>query len=132
MELTINIEESRFKGTLDQTLGSFTEDELKEIVRKALIQMLSEPRNFSYLFVTEKPESLYGARAYANDVLIEAAKTINFDETFDKLKKSIIQYLEEHHETILKELVMNIFIDGLKKSLVNSEDFIYSLKSKIR
>ena len=54
MELTINIDEKKFSELLNNQLDSFSEQELHEICRDALIKQLSDPNQFAHLFVEKK------------------------------------------------------------------------------
>ena len=46
MEIKIEVGEEKFKNILEKELEAFTQEELHEICRKALIQQMSDPAIF--------------------------------------------------------------------------------------
>jgi hypothetical protein len=121
MEIKIEVGEEKFRDVLQKELGAFTKEELHEICRKALIQQMSDPDVFSNLFVY-LPDR-YGRSYSANDVLKDAAKTINFDETFKELQDGIVNYIKEHHMDVLHKMAIQMFIDGIGRNLFYNDTF---------
>lgn len=121
MEIKIEVGEERFRDVLQKELEAFTKEELHEICRRALIQQMSNPDVFRDLFVY-LPDR-YGKSYSANDVLKDAAKTINFDETFKELQDGIINYIKEHHLDVLHNMAIQIFVDGIGRNLFYNDEF---------
>lgn len=132
MELKLEINEAKFREILEKELSAFTEEELHEICRKALIQQMSDPSIFKGLFLKETKNSYWSSEGFsANDVLKTAASTINFEETFQELQDGIVNYIKEHHMEILHEMVINMFINGLSYNVVNNTEFYDKLKLEL-
>ena len=131
MEIKIDVSEDKFRDILEKELKAFTNDELHEICRTALIQQMSDPSVFASLFV-EKDSGGWSSNAYhAKEVLCEAARNIDFSETFGELQEAIVGYIKEHHEDIIKELVINAFINGMSDTILDSVGFKRRLSSDI-
>ena len=126
MEIKIDVSEEKFKDILEKELAAFSEEELHDICKKALLEQLSNPDVFRELFVhKEEGNSYYNreTRYYANDLLKEAAKAVSFEETYKHIQDSIVAYINEHHSDIIKEMVTNMFIGGLSQAITNSQNF---------
>ena len=59
MELKIEVGEERFKDVLEEELKAFTKEELHNICRTALINVMSNPDVFRSLFVTQETNNNY-------------------------------------------------------------------------
>lgn len=130
MEIKIEVGEEKFRDVLEKELGAFTKEELHEICRKALIQQMSDPAIFQDLFI-DKSTGYHYDRYDARDVLKEAAKTINFDETFKELQDGIISYIKENHLKILHSVAIEMFIDGIGRNLFYSDEFRTALRTEL-
>ena len=121
MELTINIDEKKFSELLNNELDNFSEQELHEICRDALIKQLSDPDQFASMFVDKRNGyGYYGDRFYANDILKKAAEKVDLSPLFEDFQKQVVSYLTENHDKIIKELMTDIFINGLSDALYSS------------
>lgn len=130
MEIKIEVGEERFRDVLERELAAFTQEELHEICRKALIQQMSDPAVFRGLFV-EKGDSWRSTAFYANDILREAAKTVSFDDTYKELQDGIVSYIKENHIDVLHEMVINMFIEGLSNNVSNSDVFRRRIREEL-
>lgn len=130
MEIKIEVGEEKFRDVLEKELEAFTKDELHDICRKALIQQMSDPAIFQDLFI-DKSEGYHYNRYDARDVLKEAAKTINFDETFKELQDGIISYIKENHLKILHKVAIDMFIDGIGRNLFYNDSFRNMLSDEL-
>ena len=127
MEIKIEVGEEKFRDVLEKELGAFTQEELHEICRKALIQQMGDPNIFRSMFIDQ---DRYGGYK-ANDVLKQAAKTINFDETFKELQDGIIAFIKENHMKILHEVAINMFIDGVGRNLFYNDGFRSMMRQEL-
>lgn len=130
MEIKIEVGDERFRDVLEKELDAFTKEELHEICRKALIQQMADPSVFQDLFI-DKSEGYHYNRYDARDVLKEAAKTINFDDTFKELQDGIIGYIKEHHLEILHKVAIDMFIEGLGNNIFYSPAFRRALAQEL-
>lgn len=130
MEIKIEVGEEKFKNILEKELEAFTQEELHEICRKALIQQMSDPAIFQDLFI-DKSEGYHYNRYDARDVLKDAAKTIDFDETFRELQDGIVNYIKENHMKILHQVAINMFLDGLSRNIFNNAEFRNNLSASL-
>lgn len=121
MELTINIDEKKFSELLNNQLESFTDQELHGICRDALIKQLSDPDQFAHLFVDKKSSYGYSDRYYATEILKEAAKSVDLSPLFKDFQNQVLEYLTKNHDKIIKDLMTDIFVDGLSNHLYNSK-----------
>lgn len=134
MEIKIEVGEERFKDVLEKELAAFSHEELHEICKKALLEQLSKPEVFRELFVSEGSGSYWSRdekHYYANDLLKEAAKSVSFEETYKQIQDSIVAYINEHHSDIIKEMVTNMFVNGLASAVTQSENFKTRLSQEI-
>ena len=121
MELTINIDEKEFAKLLEGELKNFSEQELHQICRDALVKQLSDPEVFSSMFVTKGGGYYSYDKYYANDILKEAAKSVDLSPLFKDFQEKVIKYLEENHDSIIRDLMANIFMSGFSCYLYSSE-----------
>ena len=128
MEIKIEVGEEKFRDVLEKELAAFTQEELHEICRKALIQQMSDPAVFQWLFI-DKDQSWN--RYSANDILKDAAKTVSFDDTYKELQDGIVSYIRENHMKILHEVAINMFIDGLSHNIVYNDVFRDRLRADL-
>jgi len=121
MEVTIKVSDKQFKNVIERELEAFTADELKEICRKGLIAQLSDPNVFARLFVNETDR--YSSYVRASDLLIEASKTVNFDETFKKMQDDIVDYIKQNYGMLLHDMCIEALISGFSKHILWNENF---------
>lgn len=124
MELTINIDETKFNELIQGELNNFTQQELHEICREGFMKCLSNVDTFKTLFVERDPSSYYNnysEKYHAKDLLKEAAKKVDLDPLFKDFQDQVIAYIKEHHENIIKELMRDIFVAGLSNALYASD-----------
>ena len=114
MELKINIDESRFKDVLENELQAFSKEELHEIIRKG-----------------KEKNGWHNGEYEANDLLKEAARTINFDKAFDSLQKEVVDYVMNNHAEIVRDLVYNTFLEGLSSTFFYNSNFRNNLQANI-
>ena len=134
MELKIEVGEERFKEVIEKELNAFTKEELHDICKKALINVMSDPDVFRSLFVTQEKNGNYWdntVKWYANDILREAAKNISFDETFKDLQDRIIAYMKENHEDIFRNIVADTFMRGFRQAMCDGTDFNNAVREEI-
>ena len=123
MELTINVDEKKFSDLLNNELDKFSEQELHQICRDGLIKQLSDPDQFSKLFVEKSTGYGYynTERYHANDLLKDAAKKVDLSPLFEDFQKQVLEYLTKNHDKIIKDLMADIFMNGLSSHLYNSK-----------
>lgn len=120
MELTLNVDEKKFNDLIQGELDNFSEQEIHEICKEGFMKCLSNVDTFRSLFVTQ--DGYYNRDSYhANDLLREAAKKVDLDPLFADFQKQVLEYLTEHHDDIIKQLMSDIFIAGFSRYLYNSE-----------
>lgn len=120
MELTLNIDEKKFNDLIQGELDNFSEQEIHEICKEGFMKCLSNVDTFRSLFVEK--DGYYNRDSYhANDLLREAAKKVDLDPLFTDFQKQVLEYLTEHHDDIIKQLMSDIFIAGFSRYLYNSE-----------
>ena len=59
MELTVNIDETKFNELIQGELQNFTQEELHEICKESFMKCLSNVDTFKTLFVERDPSSYY-------------------------------------------------------------------------
>ena len=134
MEIKIEVGEERFKDVLEEELKAFSKEELHDICRTALINVMSNPDVFRSLFVTQETKGNYWDNTikwYANDILREAAKNISFDETFKDLQDRIVAYMKENHEDIFRQIVADTFMRGFRQAMCEGKDFENAVRDEI-
>lgn len=129
MEIIINIDNNKFEEVVKKELDAFSKDELKELCRQGILQCLSNEETFQKLFIV-KSDSYYN-NCTANDVLKEAAKTINFDDLFNEVRDKIIEYVRNNQMDLVKDIVMQIFVNGLAQYMNNNINFTSYIHSAI-
>lgn len=120
MELTLNVDEKKFNDLIQAELDNFSEQEIHEICKEGFMKCLSNVDTFRSLFVTK--DGYYDRDSYhANDLLREAAKKVDLNPLFADFQQQVLEYLTEHHDDIIKQLMSDIFIAGFSRYLYNSE-----------
>ena len=120
MELTLNVDEKKFNDLIQGELDNFSEQEIHEICKEGFMKCLSNVDTFRSLFVTK--DGYYDRDSYhANDLLREAAKKVDLNPLFADFQQQVLEYLTEHHDDIIKQLMSDIFIAGFSRYLYNSE-----------
>lgn len=132
MELTINIDEKKFTEILNSELEHFSEKELHNICREGLMKLLSDPENFRGLFVHQECNSYWNSNTdkkyYANDILKEAASSVELSPLFEHFQEDVVNYLKENHDKIIKDLMADVFMRGFSNFMYSSE-FMTRLRS---
>ena len=134
MEIKIEVGEERFKDVLEKELEAFSKGELHDICKKALLDQLSNPDIFRELFVKKTEGGDYWhqeEKYYANDLLREAAKSVNFEPVYKDIQDKIVSYITEHHMDIIHEMVCNMFVDGLSKAITSSSEFASRVNQEV-
>lgn len=123
MELTLNIDEAKFNELIQGELQNFSQQELHEICKEGFMKCLSNVDTFKSLFVERDPSSYYNnysEKYHANDLLKEAAKKVDLDPLFKDFEKQVVEYIKVHHDDIIKNLMKEIFVNGLSQTLYSS------------
>ena len=121
MEIVINVDSEKFNEIIQKELAAFSKDELHELIRKGIINCLSNEDTLKNFFTGRT--NYYASTTQADEILKEAVKTVNFDEAFKPLQDKIIDYVKNNHEKIIKEFVLQKFETGLCMSLDNNDSF---------
>lgn len=120
MELTLNVDEKKFNDLIQGELDNFSKQEIHEICKEGFMKCLSNVDTFRSLFVEK--DGYYNRDSYhANDLLREAAKKVDLDPLFEGFQQQVLEYLKEHHDDIIKQLMSDIFIAGFSRYLYNSD-----------
>ena len=124
MKIEINLEEDRFKDLLDEELGTFSKEELHEILREAMAKRLETDDQLKKLFISENNDS-YWNKVTETPLVAELVKSIGTDDVFDEMKKKIIGYLtsDEVVFNILKKAFIDKLLDGLSGNIYNNGGF---------
>lgn len=127
MEIVLNIDNNKFEEVVQKELDAFSKDELKELCRQGILTCLSSPETFKQLFVNEN--GYYGNTA--NEILKESAKTINFEQLFIEVQNKIIDYVRQNNKDIIKDIMIQIFMNGMNQYLYNNDNFRSQLSAEI-
>ena len=128
MELKINIDETKFGELLNEELDAFTKEELHEICRDGLIKCMSDTDTIKQLFV-DKDTGYYGGYK-ANNLLEEAAKTINLSPLYEEFAEKSKQYIMENHKELLMDILTKVLIEGMGQYLY-STNFMSQVRAEL-
>jgi len=129
MEIVINVDGDKFQEIVDKELGAFSKEELHELCRKGILTCLNDNDRIKELF-TRKTNGYYD-QYQANEILRDAAKTVNFDELFGEVKEKIIDYVKNNYESLVKQIVFDSFINGLSRHICDNDEFKCKLSAEV-
>lgn len=129
MEIVINVDNNKFQEVINKELEAFSKEELHELCRKGILTCLNNNDSIKELF-TRQSQSYYD-NYQANEILRDAAKTVNFDELFNEVKEKIIDYVKNNYNELVKEIVFDAFIKGLSSNVCNSSEFRNKVSTEI-
>lgn len=111
MKLEINLDETRFKGFVDDELCAFSREEIHEILQKAINQYVMENGVIEKIFY-EKKKDYYGKETgeiEPTDELKKLVRELDMEPVLGKLKKDIQAVLEK--DDSIKRLAETLFLN---------------------
>lgn len=109
MKLEINLDESRFKDLVDEELGKFSNEEIHDILEKAIGQYVMDSDVIQRLFYVKKKD-YYGNET--ND-FVPTSRLENIVNKLDveDMLKGVEERIEEvlNRDDIIKEMAENLF-----------------------
>lgn len=109
MKLEINLDESRFKDLVDEELGSFSKDEIHDILKQAMEQYVMDSGTIKNLFCKKKRD-YYGRETdefEETDMLKRVLSGIDVSPVIERLRTDIENVLKE--DDIIRRLSEGIF-----------------------
>lgn len=134
MEIKIDLNEERFSQLLTDELQKFTPDEVHQIIGEGMRKYLENSDNFKEVFV-KTHEDRWGYKNDSYTPLVEQViKKIDFSPIFLDIQNKILDYFknDENIMRIAKNVLGEIIIKGLTKSLFSDEGFRGELVGEIR
>lgn len=114
MEIKINVDEIKFKDVLENELNAFSKEELHEIIRECIIEVLHNDNTIKNLFIVEKKDSWgYSVAKEPSEVMIQAAKSIDLSPAYKEIQDSMINKLKEDYQWLLEKTLLNLIKEGL-------------------
>lgn len=130
MEIKINVDETMFKDVLEKELNAFSKEELHEIIRECIAEVLRSDITLRGFFIKPKDYSYDIDRP--SDVLIEAAKNINLSPAYEEIQEKLISELKTNYKQLLQNVMLNIMIEGLCENGTFRENLRYAMRDIMR
>lgn len=126
MKIEINLEETRFKDLVDNELSKFSDEEIHDILLKAINQYVMENDVIEKFFYNKKKD-WYGHETGELEPTPRFEKLINgidIEKTMAKIKSDLQSFFEKDDTIkLLAESIFYRFISGKISELIwNSED----------
>ena len=121
MKLEINLDESRFKDLVDEELGKFSDEEIHDILGKAISQYVMDGDVIQRLFYVKKRD-YYGNETKdfePTDRLERIVRGLDVENVLSGVKEKIQEVLNQ--DDIIKEMTEKLFynfIAGRLESLL--------------
>ena len=114
MEIKINVDETKFKDVLEDELKAFSKEELHEIIRECIIEVLHKDDILRNLFI-QREIDYWGNVKYENPskIVIDAAKTINLSPAYEEIKDNMITILKNEYHSVLEKAMLGLIINGI-------------------
>lgn len=114
MEIKINVDETKFKDVLEDELKAFSKEELHEIIRECIIEVLHNDDILRNLFIQREIDH-WGHVKYEkpSQIVIDAAKTINLSSAYEEIKDNMITILKNEYHSILEKAMLGLIINGI-------------------
>ena len=129
MKLEINVDETMFKGVLENELKAFSKEELHEILKGCIVEFFRGNDNIKNMFLQEKSSYWGGERHHEGyeptGLLREIVREkFDFNEPYDEVRKTIIDFCEKEGtmKTILKEMIADAFVGAFTGQLYGNSD----------
>lgn len=125
MEITINVDETKFKDVLENELKAFDKDELHEILKSCIVEFFNNDENIKKMFLYEKYETWgYGQNAEKHFKGYEPTGLLNsicrdsfdYEEPIQEVKNAILEFCkkEENIKAIMKDMFADAFSNALR------------------
>ena len=109
MKLEINLDESRFKDLVDEELGKFNEEEIHDILGKAISQYVMDGEVIQKLFYVKK-RNYYGQETGEIEPTNRLEKIINnldVESVLDGVKTRVQEVINQ--DDFIKKMAENLF-----------------------
>lgn len=109
MDLTIQIDETKFKDVLDKELAAFSDEELHEIVKQALIKYLSDPKVMETIFITTDGGYYGRTQPRASRLLENVVETIDISNECKEITDTFKNAIVNSHKEIISGVIVKAF-----------------------
>lgn len=122
MELKINVSDEKFTELVNKELDALSADELQGLIREGVRQYiftdLGQQKLIS-MFV-EKKDWSYRGTDLLNQVITKSVNDVKWKELTDELIDKMTTYLKENHNTLIQEMMKQIFFNAFANQMANS------------
>lgn len=139
MELTINVDETKFGEVLQKELDALSKEDLIGLIKDGLRQLLTGDTSKAYeqsvlmKFFIEKTNSYYGSSNWRPTSILEGIikSTTENKELWEDLVKDIqmdiIKVLKENYKEVIMNTLIKMFSETIASRVVGSNEFQASL-----
>lgn len=132
MELKIEVSDEKFEDVLKEELKAFNKEELHNICLQGLVHCIQDPEKLKTFFKKEDSYSYYDDGSVDIRKLVrESANKIDFSPLFEEFKINIMNYVKEHYETLIKDMLIEVFMNGLSTYIYNNQAFKSELGAEL-
>ena len=110
MKLNVEIESGSLEKFISDGIKSLTQDELKDIIKQAILEAFTKCEDFKNLLIKRNN--------YSNDLSLGpiaelAVKNIDLEKELAPVKDKMVKALMENHSRIVENMFLNTFIDRI-------------------
>lgn len=132
MEIKIEVSDEQFENVLKEELKAFNKEELHDICLRGLMNCIADPEKLKTFFKKDDSYSYYDDGTIDVRKLIrESANKIDFTSLFEEFKINITNYVKEHYDTLIKDMLIEVFMNGLSTYIYNNQTFKSQLQNEL-
>lgn len=124
LQFVINIDEKMFEETFKTEIDAFPKEELKGIIRDALVEWMKNNAEKMFIQKTTGYNS-YREKVEPSQIMYDAAKTLNLHPAFEKVRQELIETLQNNYPEILRSVLSHYIINGITANGQFSDNIKY-------
>ena len=144
MELTINVDETKFGEVLQKELDALSKEDLRDLIKDGLCQLLTGDTSKSYeqsvllKYFIEKNTSYYGSGGWRPTSILEGIikstteKSELWEDLVKDIQSDIIKVLKENYKDIIMNTFIRMFTETISNKVVGTNEFQISLNQMMQ
>lgn len=145
MELTINVDETKFGEVLQKELDALSKEDLRDLIKDGLRQLLTGDTSKTYeqsvllkYFIEKNTTSYYGSGSWRPTSILEGIikstteKSELWEDLVKDIQSDIIKILKENYKDIIMNTFIRMFTETIANKVVGTNDFQISLNQMMQ
>lgn len=144
MELTINVDETKFGEVLQKELDALSKEDLRDLIKDGLHQLLTGDTSKTYeqsvllKYFIEKNTSYYGSGGWKPTSILEGIikstteKSELWEDLVKDIQSDIIKILKENYKDIIMNTFIRMFTETISNKVIGTNEFQISLNQMMQ